>query len=312
MKRIIATMAAGGALTTAAFSAGAVGAQVPAAPIWAPATIPASSAEPSRISGVTAGGPGFIAVGGAFASGRERALVWTSEDGRSWDAVDLEGAAREGIIRAVTVTNDGLVAVGRSGGVDPRAAVWRSPDGLRWDRDADVRPAEGSMMFEVAPTPAGLVAVGAACATHCFEGRVWHSDDGEEWQAVAELPFLPWAIGVVDDTIIAAGQTIPPGAGPGAFRAVMATSVDAVRWETGTPRAQVDSSFDAVASYDGEALVAGNRFRSQARRGLLFTTDGAVHDITTSDGMALLVGPSPESFEGGEPAVVWTSDVRSY
>ncbi|MFV1999284.1 MAG: hypothetical protein ACC654_02865 [Acidimicrobiia bacterium] len=166
---------------------------------------------------VTAGGPGFVAVGGSgldyytrqrladFSVGFEvelpigapDAIVWTSADGLNWsrvpnDAVTFGGDGRQQMF-SVTSGGPGLVAVGTDGQFadgEADAAVWTSPDGFSWTRvlrDDKVFGGPGEQrMVSVAAGGPGLVAVG-------FDGRldngetnaaVWVSPDGITWSRV--------------------------------------------------------------------------------------------------------------------------------
>ncbi|MEE8492106.1 MAG: hypothetical protein V3S60_10715 [Acidimicrobiia bacterium] len=70
-----------------------------------------------QMNGVTAGGPGLVAVGGA--------TVWTSVDGINWSRIPHNEAVFGGEVemRSVTAGGPGLVAVG---GDWPSAAVWNA------------------------------------------------------------------------------------------------------------------------------------------------------------------------------------------
>ena len=86
--------------------------------------------------GVTAGGPGVVAVGLDWSGAGE--AVWTSPDGLAWTRVDYDEPSFFGWMLSVTAGGPGLVAVGvdRSSN-DVDAAVWTSPDGLTWSRVDD-------------------------------------------------------------------------------------------------------------------------------------------------------------------------------
>ncbi|HEX5467406.1 MAG TPA: anti-sigma factor [Candidatus Limnocylindrales bacterium] len=92
--------------------------------------LPLAGADGTRLVDVTAGGPGFVAVGWTVdASQQQHAAVWTSADGLVWnvvdDAVDDQGVQLSGI----TVGMGRLTAVGRS----PSGAVaYVSLDGRSW------------------------------------------------------------------------------------------------------------------------------------------------------------------------------------
>jgi hypothetical protein len=139
----------------------------------------------SWMKGVTAGGPGLVAVG-AEGSG---AAVWTSVDGLTWSPVaeDIEifgSPDGQGYgMTSVTVGGPGLVAVGSNvdvGGV----AVWTSVDGRTWSRVSDETPTSNhspeGFMWDVTAGGPGLVAVG-------FDGpnaAVWTSTGGITWSQI--------------------------------------------------------------------------------------------------------------------------------
>jgi hypothetical protein len=85
------------------------------------------------ISGVVAGGPGLVAVGGNFLGEDGAPLVWWSSDGAAWNLLPADEAmVGEGwaSMWAVVVGGPGLVAVGDGGiAVVTNAAVWVSPPG---------------------------------------------------------------------------------------------------------------------------------------------------------------------------------------
>jgi hypothetical protein len=130
-----------------------------------------------EVSDIVAGGPGFVAVGGAGPGGATKyATVWTSPDGYTWSRVPHDEAVF-GVdleIKAVTVGGPGLVAVG---GVD----VWTSPDGYEWSRiprDPTVfHPITDDLRGVIAGGP-GLVAFGESGGG---TGAVWTSPDGYTW-----------------------------------------------------------------------------------------------------------------------------------
>lgn len=117
------------------------------------------------ISGVTAAGPGLVAVG-TERSGRQQAVVWTSVDGLTWTRVarDESGSLDGGQMNSVVVADSGLVAVGWTGwigGPNSEAAVWTSEDGIIWSRVAHDEEAIGNgVMWDLINTDRGLIAVG--------------------------------------------------------------------------------------------------------------------------------------------------------
>ena len=194
-------------------------------------------ADSYAMSGVTAGGPGLVAVGVAGALevenqsvGDDDAAVWTSADGLTWSRVrndeeDFGGEEHQQMLD-VTIGGPGLVAVGRDGGGPAwdnpvggqDAAVWTSVDGLTWSRvphDENVfgggnggqRPA----MVSVTAGGPGLVAVGYSFPSSA-PAAVWTSVDGLTWSAVthengAELSGTMVDVTVGDPGLIAVGAS---------------------------------------------------------------------------------------------------------
>ena len=150
----------------------------------------------ARVTGVTRGGPGFVAVGGSFLM-PSAAVVWTSVDGRSWSRVEdapvfhappgtdqTFGAG----MSAVTTGRDGtLVAVGTVGtqGEIGSALAWWSSDGQTWTAGIGDRFLYGQL-FNVAVTPTGFLATGPSGGDSCL-GGIWSSTDGRSWRCVAEV-----------------------------------------------------------------------------------------------------------------------------
>jgi hypothetical protein len=164
-----------------------------------------------RMSSVTVGGPGLVAVGsdGYFYEPLGNAVVWTSPDGVTWSRVPHDDAIFGGgwaAMHSVTVGGPGLVAVGTysvDDDEDGRAAVWTSVDGTDWSRvPHDEAVFGGGRMNSVTAGGPGLVAVGSTDA----EGGnavVWTSVDGIEWSRIPH-----------DETVFGLEDT-PRGGGEG-------------------------------------------------------------------------------------------------
>jgi hypothetical protein len=158
--------------------------------------------------GVTAGGPGLVAVGrdGPVADGEGDAAVWTSLDGFTWSRVphdeDVFGGQGEQRIVSVTAGGSGLVAVGFDRPAEQgegNAVVWTSPDGFTWSRvphDEDVFATSGEQypagaheerMLSVTAGGPGLVAAGFDSVDDCgWDSAVWTSPDGLTWSRVPD------------------------------------------------------------------------------------------------------------------------------
>ncbi len=149
------------------------------------------------MDGVTAGGPGLVAVGHDV----QQAAVWTSPDGVTWSRVphDEPLGGLRGKMYSVTAGGRGLVAVGEdlSSNLDDfhdDAAVWTSPDGVTWSRvphdEAVFGGAGNQSMKSVTAGGPGLVAVGSDMAfglsSPGFDAAVWTSLDGLVWLRVPD------------------------------------------------------------------------------------------------------------------------------
>jgi hypothetical protein len=150
--------------------------------------------------GVTAGGPGLVAVG----SDGPNAAVWTSADGITWSQIPHDESIFGGpgdllmSMNSVTTSGEGLVAVGvgdpgslsgpagskrQQPGTGPlwsaSAAVWTSDDGVTWSRvphdDAVFGEADGRWtgMTSVTTFGPGVVAVGADMPSFSINMAVW-------------------------------------------------------------------------------------------------------------------------------------------
>lgn len=153
--------------------------------------------EAGQVSAVTAGGPGWVAVGTA---------VWTSTDGRAWTPVGaLPGAASDTETNVSLVASTGAVlyAAGDrylppqgAGELAVSGAVWRSADGLTWESVGsaglfDLGHCFGGCpgLHRIAAGPGGVIISGTgarATTDGNAEGfaAAWFSPDGNRWESV--------------------------------------------------------------------------------------------------------------------------------
>ncbi|HSR44727.1 MAG TPA: hypothetical protein VLT15_05775 [Acidimicrobiia bacterium] len=239
---------------------------------------------------VTAGGPGFVAVGEDIAEdGTGISAVWVSEDGITWSRVSHDEASFGGqeqtnvFMKDVTAFGSGLVAVGmESTGSSIDAAAWISADGVTWERvppdEAVFGGPQYQIMWAVVPAGPGLVAVGQG-GDHFGErpgqpAAVWTSTDGRDWSRVPDQAALlsgytsegahngDWAR--IDDVIVggpglvAAGRVGRCQDFSCADDSAVWTSADGVTWERSTIEEAVGTSFDQIfgVSTFGDRLVA--------------------------------------------------------
>lgn len=295
---------------------------LPAPVAWERATVPNTPAG-LELWDVTAGGPGFIAVGGGFELGAQvgSAIIWVSADGRTWQSVPLFGDAAQGIPRAITATPDGFMAVG-SGCCPDVAAVWLSPDGLSWERLPDQASFAETAMFDVSPAPDGLVAVGCSAVMECMSGLAWSSRDGRTWSEPVLMDLLPLSVAATSAGIMALGSSEPyEGV------AALALSEDGVTWTDAISLSDGGSLHAAIDMPDG-ILAAGGTFdfESGESDALAATSpDGAAwellptrrlrglwtEDVAARDDGVLLVGWRA-TWDGQVPTTLWTTDLRTF
>jgi hypothetical protein len=153
--------------------------------------------QPSDMLAVTAGGPGFIAVG-ALGS---QPVVWSSQDGRSWTAAaaPVPAGARGARLQRVASQGSRVAAVGTeltASGPVPFAAV--SADAGRTWREfrlpvpacppgpgAAAAGVAGTSVTAIAAAAGGFVATGTCGAPGRLDVVVWSSADGRTWTAAA-------------------------------------------------------------------------------------------------------------------------------
>ena len=193
---------------------------------------------------VTAGGPGFVAVGqeGFDILGYDE---WTPTPASNTD--------------------------GRNHVADNVAAVWTSPDGETWTRvesDPSMAHSGGEVtgwatMFDIAPYTQGLVAVGRDVWVTTSEARrirvhegaaVWLSADGLSWRRAVDVDTFAWpdmhAVTVVGDGMLVAGGGMPVYDSAGTW-----TSQD--RGETWVGHPNEDNLF-SIGTIQGLAVFGDN------------------------------------------------------
>jgi hypothetical protein len=133
-----------------------------------------------QVASVTAGGPGFVAVGSDLAS--TAAMVWLSPDGVTWELAPAQDAFTYhglGITMAdVTAGPDGqLVAVGHFlfGQQYGQGTAWVSDDGRTWTRMPDEAVFGQGEPMAVIPDGPGYVATGTVGAPDNYIPTVWLS-----------------------------------------------------------------------------------------------------------------------------------------
>ena len=227
------------------------------------------------LTSVAHGPAGWIAVGGAVSGTSGRAVIVTSSDGVSWQAVD--GALAEaGIsVTGVTAGQHGYVIVGKhvSGGRTV-AAMWWSADLRNWVRgsngglDGRLKP---STVFAVGAATTGFVAAGTHGGCH----TIWTSADGRNWSPY-DVPRPPGAtdallsqVAVNGTRVVTAGYVV----GKAGDMPVVVASADGGRhWR------QILLSAPAGLGSVTALTAAGNGFVAAGQAGHA----GAQHAVTWS------------------------------
>ena len=256
---------------------------------WTPARIGGASMA-GDIVAVTAGGPGWVAVGSMPTDDRggSAGAIWSSADGRTWSQASLQPVA---FVHSIAVVGGELWAIGSP--PDGTNSLGVSTDGLTWAwRD----PGFGdSANVSVARAGDEWIAAGAIpLGGDQLIPTVWRSRNGIAWECTL-LP-TPAGLGYGSATQIVPGATttliaghVSSGCGPFASCAAFAASwvaTDSGTWD------RVDGgpvgSWPVVPADDGTFLTVNG--------------DGVWH---ARDGRAWeRVAPRPDS--GGSDAIVLT------
>jgi hypothetical protein len=197
----------------------------------------------------------------AFGCGGDTQPLWVSQNGLEWERIstDIFGPGCRIGVQSVISGGPGFVAVGNT--VEGNAAVWLSADGYKWtaveDDDLVAGDADERNLFmrDVTIGGPGLVAVGGSGVANMdittnpkFEGlAVWVSEDGSDWERLANL----------NDNWVASAWSDPTGDRIIAFGSHMWTSVDGYVWtrhEQENPASQL--GWGSLA-WDGDRVVAG-------------------------------------------------------
>ncbi|SPL94285.1 unnamed protein product [[Actinomadura] parvosata subsp. kistnae] len=231
-----------------------------------------------RLTGVTAGFAGWLAVG---SSGRTpgRPLVVTSADGESWRRADgaaaFQSTGKEPLIaRATAAGPDGYVIVGEDG---YGAGTWWSPDLKTWERGTPAgqdnlvgTPTTRRWMNSVTNGMFGFVAAGGVTDPNAYGGvfvrrpTVWISPDGRKWSLV-RLPIPAgvnegWLTHIAshDDVLVTAGTAVT-GNGTGTAAFGYASTDGGRSWQQITlpVTAGEQSGVTAVATTPRGFVVAG-------------------------------------------------------
>ena len=230
----------------------------------------------TRMLALTAGGPGFVASG--FNDGGSP--LWTSADGRTWEAVN-DSSLDNAVINQLVATDSGVVGFGwRSDSEAP--GIWTSADGVEW------LAATNETGMTVAK---GLQVVGA------YDGRaIAFVDEGEKeppaiWETTGRAEWT--RTGAL--TEVAAISRVAGGArGWVALDDDKAwTSTDGTTWSKGVPGPDVSS--DVVV--DDAGYVAVGFIGSLPGDTCGDQRPFAGHTWTSADGVTWQMMPVTDEFE---------------
>lgn len=201
-----------------------------------------------RVEALTAGPAGLVAVGHVGCYQRctdiDRAAVWLSASGETWQRTPYQPAFRNGWMRDATRFGAGLVVVGNG--------IWRSPDGLAWERVTDGIGTGDHWLSAVALGGPGLVAVGSDALDAAF---ALVSTDGRAWQRAVIEPSNRISLNSVAasaDGLVAVGRSYNPD------RGLIWWSADGFSWQLlDTGRIFADTILSAVIEHRDAIYVAG-------------------------------------------------------
>lgn len=249
---------------------------------WSRAQGDLGGAGTQRLTGLTSGSKGWIAVGHG-GDDPVRPLIVTSGDGLTWRRSTRFPAGEGLTASAVAFGPAGYVVVGSGLG---KARVWHSSDLQNWTKGTGDL-GDRTAMRDVAATGAGFVAVGTRTKDGAAQPVVWTSKDGRAWTQ-AEPPALPAGmasgtlsrLAVRGDLVVATGSAMPPAAPAG-----------------GTPARAVSYAYAVLSADGGRTWQAANLPQSTAGSALTAIT-------ATIKGFAVA---ATAGLPGRADALLWTS-----
>jgi hypothetical protein len=236
---------------------------------WVAAQMPVAVGRPvGRIEAVTAGGPGFVAVGRGCVGATPtcEGVVWTSTDGKAWlrtpagDPTDTgayfstSGGPEIGMFD-VAAGDPGIVAIGYAARPDLAATIWfSSDDGASWER-ARIGDVGSTRVNAITWDGRQFVMVGEdrsqwdgtlkGMAKATARAAVWTSPDGRTWTRAPHTAALDVgefqdtmedpSTGGMNDVVAGPAGLVAVGsvctAEPGGCKAAAWTSPDGSSWE---------------------------------------------------------------------------------
>jgi hypothetical protein len=155
------------------------------------------------LSEVVSGPAGIVAVGTqAPANGAGKGMIWTSPDGRSWEAASQFSAAFPGTVPTnVVVTGGTYVAVGYRQAPDGSvagSAAWYSTDGRTWHAAAGVESVGGTLLSSAG----GALSV----SLQRLGATLFLTADGSAWRV--EGGVIPFGFGDNGPVLLSDGSRI--------------------------------------------------------------------------------------------------------
>ena len=312
--------------------------------------LPAVLSRPGsqRLTSVTHGPLGWLAVGDVTAAAPEHPVVVVSADGTSWQAADGDRVfGAPGLFTEQAAANTrGYVIVGRQNveqiqdgrvvSARTEAAVWWSATLTGWQRagDATAGALDGTgdrQMTAVTASGSGFVAVGS----HGNQPSAWTSADGGRTWRQAYLPLPVGSTRAVLEhvasagrVVVAVGTAVTTAGRPVPFAASSANG--GASWaESALPVPAGLTSVTALAAAGGSFTATGTYGSTPGHQNVVVwtSTDGSAWRATEPAGQGLtgpgiqaitglavagstLAGVGFTASPGGEQPVFWQSPVR--
>ena len=230
---------------------------------WAVADSPVEGNERIEIRDIAAGNSGFIAVGEEWIDADQdgspedsRAVVLTSDDGRSWQrvadwrfehaAMTLVGRSRQGIVAFGHVLGEG-------------ATIWTSANGIDWlkaTNETGLQVAKGvQVIAESHGRLTAFVALPGPTNDESGPIEVWQTEGRGDWEKVGVLPDQSGAY--VHRAAYGGGRWLALGvANTGTWSTRAWSSTDGVRWDhVPSPGGE---GVSAMAGSSGGMIAAGH------------------------------------------------------
>jgi hypothetical protein len=231
--------------------------------------------------GIAGDGRGGLIVVGGLPGGAAESIVpaaWHSTDGRTWTRAQVATpalarisavAARPGAIVAI---GDGRVGGGTGSGSSSAADqsvnqmyAWFSVDGNTWSQ-VTLPGSSGFIPAAVTAWSGGFAAIGQLDGIS-RSASAWTSTDGRTWQKSAQDfgRFLPTAIAVLGDRVVAVGNYDDAQSSAAGFVPASWSSTDGRTWvESRASARQIATGFGDVTVVGDELVGIGANYMSGA------------------------------------------------